>query len=88
MTSKTTLNAKNLEALSAARLAELLIEISTGNAHHKRRLRMELVGNSSSVELAREVCKRLESCPRKKLDRLAESEGGQSRSGNAAQNHN
>ena len=30
--SKKTLNAKNLEALGAQRLAELLIEISTGNA--------------------------------------------------------
>ncbi|SBW14717.1 hypothetical protein BR10RB9215_C11555 [Brucella sp. 10RB9215] len=34
MASKTTLNAKNLEALGAKRLAELLIEISTGNANH------------------------------------------------------
>jgi hypothetical protein len=47
MASKTTLNAKNLEALGVERLAELLIEISTGNANHKRRLRMELVGNAS-----------------------------------------
>lgn len=66
MASKTTLNAKNLEALGAARLAELLIEISTGNANHKRRLRMELVGNSSGAELAREVRKRLGSIARAK----------------------
>ncbi|WP_435656611.1 DUF6880 family protein [Brucella pituitosa] len=66
MASKTTLNAKNLEALGAERLAELLIEISTGNANHKRRLRMELVGNSSGVELAREVRKRLGSIARAK----------------------
>jgi len=66
MASKTTLNAKNLEALGVERLAELLIEIRTGNAHHKRRLRMELVGNSTSVELAREVRKRLGSIARAK----------------------
>jgi len=34
MASKTTLNAKNLEALGVERLAALLIEISTGNANH------------------------------------------------------
>ena len=32
MASKITLNAKNLETLGAERLAELLIEISTGSA--------------------------------------------------------
>ncbi len=57
---------KNLEALGVERLAELLIEISTGNANHKRRLRMELVGNASGVELAREVRKRLGSIARAK----------------------
>ncbi|MBK3745250.1 hypothetical protein G3A39_39385 [Paraburkholderia aspalathi] len=66
MASKTTLNAKNLEALGAEKLAELLIEISTGSAAHKRRLRMELAGNSSSAELAREVRKRLSSIARAK----------------------
>ncbi len=40
MASKTTLNAKNLEALGVGRLAELLMEISTGNANHKRHLRL------------------------------------------------
>lgn len=64
MASKTTLNAKNLEALGVERLAELLIELSTGSANHKRLLRMELAGNSSSVELAREVRKRLGSIAR------------------------
>jgi len=66
MASKTTLNAKNLEALGVEKLAELLIEISTGNANHKRRLRMELAGNSSGEELAREVRKRLSSIARAK----------------------
>lgn len=65
-TAKTTLNAKNLEALGAQRLAELLIDISTGSAAHKRRLRMELAGNHSSTEVAREVRKRLSSIARAK----------------------
>ena len=59
MASKSTLNASNLEALGAERLAELLIEISTGNASAKRRLRMELAGSRSPAELAKEVRKRL-----------------------------
>ena len=61
MASKTTLTAKNLEALGAARLAELLIEISTGNAAAKRQLRFELAGKESPAEAAREVRKRLAS---------------------------
>jgi hypothetical protein len=64
MASKTTLNAKNLEALGAERLAELLIEISTGSAANKRRLRLELAGNNGSAEVAREVRKRLVSIAR------------------------
>ncbi|MGZ8409620.1 MAG: DUF6880 family protein [Hyphomicrobium sp.] len=59
MASKKTLNAKNLEALGAERLAELLIEISTGNAAAKRRLRLELAGAQSPAEVAREIRKRL-----------------------------
>ncbi|AQZ51129.1 DUF6880 family protein [Martelella mediterranea] len=59
MAKKTTLNAKNLEALGAKRLAELLIEISTGSAAHKRRLRLELAGEQSSGEVAREIRKHL-----------------------------
>lgn len=59
MASKKTLNAKNLEALGAPRLAELLIEISTGVAAAKRRLRLELAGAESPAEVAREVRKRL-----------------------------
>jgi hypothetical protein len=56
---KTTLNSKNLQALGAERLAELLIEISSGNAAAKRRLRLELAGARSPGELAKEVRKRL-----------------------------
>ncbi len=61
MASKTTLNAKNLEALGAARLAELLIDISTGNAAAKRKLRLELVAEKSPKDVAREIAKRLTS---------------------------
>ncbi|SCW70551.1 hypothetical protein SAMN02927900_03980 [Rhizobium mongolense subsp. loessense] len=64
MAPKTTLNAKNLEVLGAERLAELLIEISTGSAATKRRLRIELAGTQSSAEVAREVTKRLSSIER------------------------
>ena len=59
MASKTTLNAKNLESLGAARLAQLLIEISTGNAAAKRKLRLELVAEKSPRDAAREIAKRL-----------------------------
>src|SRR6516225_12037851 len=59
MAAKTAINAKNLEALGAERLAELLIEISAGNTAVKRRLRMELAGARSPAELAKEVRKRL-----------------------------
>ena len=59
MPAKKSLNAKNLEALGAHRLAELLIEISAGNAVAKRRLRLELVAQEGPAEVAREVRKRL-----------------------------
>ena len=59
MASKKTLNTKNLEALGARRLAELLIEVSTGNAAAKRRVRLELAGAQSPGEVAKEVRKRL-----------------------------
>jgi hypothetical protein len=64
MASKTTLNAKNLETLGTVRLAELLIEISTGSAVAKRRLRLELAGAQSPKEAGREVAKRLTSIAR------------------------
>ena len=64
VTSKKTLNAKNLEALGAERLAELLMEISRGNAAAKRRLRLELAGAQSPSEVAKEVRKRLTSIAR------------------------
>ena len=59
MTSKKTLNASNLEALGAKRLAKLLIDISAGNAAAKRRLRLELAGEESPAEVANAIRKRL-----------------------------
>src|SRR5437763_2611771 len=56
---KSTLNAQNLEALGAARLAELLIELSQGYATAKRRLRMELAGTRGTDALAKEVRNRI-----------------------------
>jgi len=57
--SKKSLNSTNLEALGAQRLAELLIEVSTGNATVKRRLRLELASAQNPGEVAKEVRKRL-----------------------------
>jgi predicted component of type VI protein secretion system len=57
--SKKTLTSTNLEALGAQRLAELLIEVSTGNAAVKQRLRLELAGAHNPGEVAKEVRKRL-----------------------------
>ncbi len=64
--SKKTLNSANLEALGAARLADLLIEVSAGSADIKRRLRFELVHNLGASELAHEVRKRLASLRKSK----------------------
>ena len=59
MTSKKALNARNLEALGAERLGELLIEISKGRPVARRLLRLELAGAEGTAELAREVRMRL-----------------------------
>jgi hypothetical protein len=64
MASKTTLNAGNLEALGAPRLAELLMEIGKGDAAIKRRLRLELASLQSAGDVAREVRKRLKTIAR------------------------
>lgn len=64
MASKKTLNAKNLEALGAERLAQLLIDLSTGNAEAKRQLRLELAGALSPADAAKEVRKRLSTIQR------------------------
>jgi hypothetical protein len=59
MASKKTLNAENLEALGAQRLAELLMDIAEGNAATKRRLRLELTAQEAPETVAPEVRKRL-----------------------------
>lgn len=59
MAAKTTLNARNLETLGAPALAALLIEISTGSAAAKRRLRLALAGGQGAREAAAEIAKRL-----------------------------
>src|SRR3954453_22665619 len=59
MAARKTLNAKNLEALGPERLAELLIEISRGNAAAQRQLRLQLAGAASPAHLAQEIRKRL-----------------------------
>jgi len=64
--SKKTLNASNLAALGADRLADLLIEVSTGSADIKRRLRLELSHNLGAAELAHDVRKRLVSLRKSK----------------------
>ncbi|SFE96345.1 hypothetical protein SAMN04488523_11366 [Sulfitobacter brevis] len=59
--SKKTLNHSNLEALGAEQLAALLMEVSTGSADIKRRLRLELSHRLGAAELAHDVRKRLAS---------------------------
>lgn len=61
---RTTLNAKNLAALGAERLAALLIELSEGNGAAKRRLRLALAEGQGAEEAAREVRKRLRTIER------------------------
>ena len=62
--SKKTLNHTNLSALGADRLADLLLEVSTGSADIKRRLRLELSHDLGPAELGRDVRKRLVSLRR------------------------
>lgn len=58
-TKKKALNARNLESLGAPRLAELLIEITAGDAAAKRHLRLELAGADSAAAAGAEIRKRL-----------------------------
>ncbi|MEP3475444.1 MAG: DUF6880 family protein [Hyphomicrobiales bacterium] len=59
MAAKTTLNAKNLKSLGAARLAELMMELTEGDAVAKRKLRLKLAAKLDPSALGREVKKRL-----------------------------
>lgn len=56
--SKKTLNKTNLTALGADALAELLLEVTRGNAAQQRRLRMELSATAGTADLARDIRKR------------------------------
>jgi hypothetical protein len=55
MAGKRTLNAKNLQTLGAAALAELLIEVSAGNALIQRRLRLALAAAGGAEGAATET---------------------------------
>lgn len=59
MAGRSSLNAKTLEALGAARLAELLITLSEGDPGARRLLRLALAEQKGPAEIAREVRKRL-----------------------------
>lgn len=59
MAGRSSLNAKSLEALGAAKLAELLITLSEGDAGAKRLLRLALAEQKGPAEIAREVRQRL-----------------------------
>ena len=59
MAARTTLNAKNLEALGSPRLAELILELVEGDAAAKRRARVELFAAVGPNEAAKFISKRL-----------------------------
>jgi hypothetical protein len=59
MAGRASLNAKNLEALGSARLAELLLQHTEGNAAARRALRLALAEQRGPLEMAQEVRKRL-----------------------------
>lgn len=66
MATSITLNAKNLSALGADKLAELLLDLAQGDATMKRRLRLELAGQQGGANVAAEIRKRLISIARSK----------------------
>jgi hypothetical protein len=59
MASGKTLNAENLAALGAERLAGLLLELAKGDAATKRQLRLELASRAGGDDVAAEIRKRL-----------------------------
>jgi hypothetical protein len=59
MASEKTLNAKNLAALGAERLAEIILELTAGDAAAKRKLRIELASRAGGSDVAAEIRKRL-----------------------------
>ena len=73
MAGRPSLNARSLEALGAARLAESLVLHTEGNAAARRALRLALAEARGPQEMAQEVRKRLASLERseRRLDRRA-----------------
>lgn len=73
MAGRPSLNARSLEALGAARLAELLLQHTEGNAAGRRALRLALAEAQGPQEMAQEVRKRLATLDRSErwLDRRA-----------------
>src|SRR3954466_3711135 len=61
MASKKSVNAENLAALGAERLAAILMDLADQDADTKRRLRLELAGQAGGEIIAREISKRLTS---------------------------
>jgi hypothetical protein len=59
MPSKFTLNLKNLQALGADRLAQIVLDLAAGDAGAQRRLRMELTSDESPSKLSNNIRKRL-----------------------------
>ena len=59
MAPKKAVNLANLEALGAKRLAEILLELGTGDAGIKRRLRLELSAEAGAEAVAADIGKRL-----------------------------
>src|SRR3954467_6934202 len=61
MASKKSVNAENLAALGAERLAGILMDLAEQDADTKRRLRLELAGQAGGEIIAAEISKRLTS---------------------------
>ncbi len=56
---KSSYSAQSLEALGAAHLADILIDLAAGDVNIKRRLKLELAGSQGPEESEREIRKRL-----------------------------
>src|SRR5215207_2959693 len=61
MASKKSVNAENLAALGAQRLAAILMDLAEHDADTKRRLRLDLAGQAGGEIIAAEISKRLTS---------------------------
>jgi hypothetical protein len=70
MACRASLNAKNLEALGVARLAELLLLHTEGNALARRALRLALVEQRGPLDIAQEERKLLAAVEHSSADLL------------------